>query len=356
MPTETRVGQAADLRDPVATRRILRLALGTSLSLYFSQAMAWQLSFIAPVFTLLLLALPMPAPRLKSGLGLVIVLVVPMMLGIGLLPFMAWIRPIAVLLVSLALFHLFYQTSRDGKNVLGTLLTVSISVVVAVGSVNITALPVMTVALAFNAIAGLAFVWIAFAILPDLPAEPGQLQGNAAPPPPPTPEQSRQLAWRAMVIVLPATLFMLFSPDSPGYMVVMIKLASMGQQASAEQGRKLGMSLIESTAWGGLGAIIGWNLVAMWPSLVFFSLLAALACLLFGRQIFRGPGMDPRGQMWSYALLTMMVLLVPAVSDSIVGSDANAAFWSRLWLIVVIAVYGTAAAAAFDAFWPPKGR
>jgi hypothetical protein len=56
--------------------------------------------------------------------------------------------------------------------------------------------------------------------------------------------------------------------------------------------------------------------------------------------------------MWSYALLTMVVLLVPAVSDSLGGSDANQAFWSRLWLIAIIAVYGTLVAAAVDAFKP----
>ena len=45
----------------IASVRILRLALGTALSLWFSQAVGWQMSFIAPVFTLLVLALPLPA-------------------------------------------------------------------------------------------------------------------------------------------------------------------------------------------------------------------------------------------------------------------------------------------------------
>ena len=53
---------------PLAARRILRLALGTGLSMWVSQAVAWDLSFIAPVMTLFILALPLPALSLKMGI------------------------------------------------------------------------------------------------------------------------------------------------------------------------------------------------------------------------------------------------------------------------------------------------
>jgi len=45
----------------LASLRILRMAFGTGLSLAFSQMIAWDLSFIAPIFTLLLLSLPLPS-------------------------------------------------------------------------------------------------------------------------------------------------------------------------------------------------------------------------------------------------------------------------------------------------------
>ena len=38
------------------------------------------------------------------------------------------------------------------------------------------------------------------------------------------------------------------------------------------------------------------------------------------------------------------------------GAGAGAAFWSRLFLFVLIAIYGTAAVAVFDAFWPAPAR
>ena len=56
--------------------------------------------------------------------------------------------------------------------------------------------------------------------------------------------------------------------------------------------------------------------------------------------------------MWNYALLTLIVILAPAVTDSPVSDGVG--FWSRVGLFVVIAVYGTIAVRVFDAFWPPR--
>ena len=85
-----------------------------------------------------------------------------------------------------------------------------------------------------------------------------------------------------------------------------------------------------------------------------FCLLIALACLVFGARIFQGAALHPKGSMWSYALLTMIILITPAVADSPVGGDVAASFYSRLLLFLGIAVYGTVSVAVFDAFWPRK--
>ena len=61
--------------------------------------------------------------------------------------------------------------------------------------------------------------------------------------------------------------------------------------------------------------------------------------------------MSAKGNMWMNAFLTMIVVLAPAVIDSQGGSSAGAAFYSRLILVSVAAVYGTVAVAVFNAFW-----
>jgi hypothetical protein len=62
--------------------------------------------------------------------------------------------------------------------------------------------------------------------------------------------------------------------------------------------------------------------------------------------------MHPKGAMWSYAYLTMIVVLAPAVTDGFGSDGASSAFYTRLFLFLVIAVYGSVAVAVFDAFWP----
>ena len=56
----------------VASRRILRMAVGTALGMWISQAVAWPMSFVAPLLAFVLLSLPLPArrqdgARIRSG-------------------------------------------------------------------------------------------------------------------------------------------------------------------------------------------------------------------------------------------------------------------------------------------------
>ena len=340
---------------PAAARRILRLALGTGLCLAFSQVVNWPLSFVAPVLTMFILALPLPPPGLRKGVVFVLALLAPTLLGAyALLPFLTHMRGIGILLVGLGLFFTFYYTARGGQPVLGTFMTMGLTLVTTIGSVSSELLILLVQSLGVCAAVGIVFVWIAHALLPDPPPDPALagMQKPAAPPPDPSTAGRRAL--RSLAVVFPAALAFLFMSGSPGYTVVMIKVATMGQQATADDSRTLGRSLLESTLWGGVGAIIGWNLLSIWPSLLLYTLLVALAGLIYGRWIFKGPVVHPKFQMASYAFLTMIVILAPAVLDGAGSSGAGAAFWNRLLLFVLIAVYGTLAVRVFDAFWPSK--
>jgi hypothetical protein len=155
-----------------------------------------------------------------------------------------------------------------------------------------------------------------------------------------------------MLIVLPIALIFFFSSASTSYLIVMIKVATMGQQANVDSSRSAGRSMLESTVIGGLGAIIAWQILSIWPSLFIYSLVLLLFALLAGPRIFQGQGLGPKGPMWSYAYLTLIVVLAPALTDGFGSDGAASAFYTRLFLFVVIAVYGSIAVAVFDAFWP----
>jgi hypothetical protein len=134
----------------------------------------------------------------------------------------------------------------------------------------------------------------------------------------------------------------------------MIKVSSMGQQAGLDQTRQMGKSLLYSTIIGGVGAIIGWQVLSVWPSLLMYTLLVGLGGLIMGPKIFKGPGMHPNGSTWSYGFLTMIVILAPAVLDGQTGASADAAFWSRLNMFLLATLYAIVAVFVFDTLWPAK--
>ena len=165
---------------------------------------------------------------------------------------------------------------------------------------------------------------------------------------------ARRNAMRSLSIVLPITLWFLVSAASASNMAVMIKVAAMGQEAANQKAGDAAKSLIMSTLIGGAAAVIGWNVLSIWPSLSLYTLLIALAGLVFGPRIFSGRGLQADGATWSYGFLTMIVVLAPAVLDGDFGSSADARFYDRLLMFVWATLYGVGAIYIFEAFWPKQ--
>jgi len=336
----------------VASRRILRMAVGTALGMWVSQAVAWPMSFVAPLLAFVFLSLPLPRPSIKMALAFILVLAASSFAGVVLLPFLQHARWVGIGLFVLALFHTFYFTAKGGSAALGTFMTLGLTLVAAVGSVSSVVMVEIAKWLTLCAVWAMGFVWLAHALIPDPPFSLGPVGKKPPPTAPPDLETARLRALRSMSIVLPIALLFLFSSASTSYFIVMIKVATMGQQANLDSSRTAGRSMLESTIFGGVGAIIAWQILSIWPSLLIYTLVLLLFALLVGPKIFQGSGMHSKGAMWSYAYLTMIVVLAPAVMDGFGSDGASSAFYTRLFLFVVIAVYGSVAVAVFDAFWP----
>ena len=341
----------------LASVRILRLALGTALALWFSQAAGWDMSFIAPVFTLVILSLPLPVPSFKGGIKFVLVLSLAIYASLILLPLLVYQLGAGILLLALALFWSFYYTARGGSAIVGTFATVGLSLTAAIGTKSIDGLLDLANGVSINALIGVAFIWLAHALLPDSIAQtPDQAVRPATPAAasPPDIAPARRSALRSLAIVLPVCLWVLLSSGGAAFAPVMIKVASMGQQASLAGTRQAGRSLLWSTLIGGIGAVIAWEVLSLWPSLLMYTLLIGLAGLIIGQHIFRDLGMLPEGPTWSYGYLTLIVILAPAVLDSVGGASAGPKFWDRLIMFIGATLYGVLAVYVFDAFWPER--
>lgn len=341
----------------LAQLRTLRLALGTTLCLVFSQMLGWSLSYLAPVITLSFLGLPLPALKPAAGIKFLVLLALTLGVGTWLLPLLLHYELAGLLIFSLALFWTFYFTAKGGPAVLGSLLTISLALTAGIGTVSIDALLVVIRGVIIAAVVGLLFTWLAHGLLPDARAMPATPPAGAGPrpakPAPPPRELARLRAMRSLVVVWPIVVWFMASGSSAGYVAVLIKVASMGQQATVGGTAKAAKSLLGATVIGGIGAVIGWQVLSIWPALVMYALVVTLAGLVMGKRLFAGPALSATGPMWSYGYLTMIVILAPAVMDSAGGSEAGAAFWSRLLMFAGATVYSVVAVTVFDAFFRP---
>ena len=315
--------------------------------------MNWSLSFITPVLLSMLLAIPLPGVSVKQGLAFVLALVIPIWLTTWfLLPLLTHQPMVGMLLLISGCFWCFYYSASGGSPVLGAFLTMGLAIVAAIGSDSIDSVLVVDKALTLNAIIAVAFLWIAYVLIPEKPMEAGSKPKPKVEPP--SRAEAIRSAWRSTAIVLPVIVFFLFYAGSSSYLVVMIKVASMGQQAENDKTRAVGKSLLMSTLIGGIGAVIIWNLMDVWSSLILLTLLVILSGFIMGRKIFQGQGMAPGAGVWSYAFLTMLVIVVPALMDGANGDAAGAKFFDRIAMMGWATLYGVAAVYVFDAFWRGK--
>jgi len=354
MPIDPRETSAESRRLSIASVRILRLAFGTSLSLWFSQAVGWQLSFVAPVITMLVLGLPVPALKLKSGIVFVLVMTLSLYAGMLLLPTLLHQPAVGMLLLALALYWSFYFTAKGGSALLGTFATVGIALTTAVGSISVDAVFELASSMSIATAIGVLFVWVAHALIPDSMAiaATAPMAGEKPEAPKPDLANARWSAFRSLLIVMPVAIWMLFSAASAAYVPVMLKVASMGQQATNDAARHAGRSLMLSTLIGGAGAIIGWEILSIAPTLMIYTLVVGLAGLIMGPKIFQGSAMHAQAATWSYGYLTMVVILAPAVMDSIGGDSASLKFWDRMIMFGGTTLYAVIAVYVVDAFRP----
>lgn len=356
MPTDIAIKPVAISKIDIAARRILRLSFGASFAMFVAQAIDWQLSFVSVILTVVLLALPLPAPRLKAAVIFVSKLVGVIAVSLLVLPFLDHAPMAGILLMALILFGSFYYTAMGGDQLLGTLITLGMTFLAAVASVSIEAHIELIKALALNGPMALAFVWVAHGFIPDPPPDGSVAAGGHHFSQEPDCREAIRISLRSLTIVLPVAVLLICMPTSTSYVIATFKIASIGQQTTADHSRTMGINLIESTAWGGVGGIIGWTILSACPTLVMYALVIALAGLFYGPRIFKGESMHPKGAMWQYAFVTMLVVLAPTVGSMASGTDAGDKFWFRQCYFLALAIYSWLAVTAFDAFWPKKNK
>lgn len=326
-------------RMPLPARRAFRLALATGLVTFVVHAAAIPIGYLAIIVTMVLAAAPGPPPGLKAAITLIVVIAVTMLYGMLLGPVLTYVPVAGVLLALVGVAVAAMVSSRPGGMLIGTLVTMSSTVVAVVAAQSSAAGAGIVKVIAMAFVGAIITTQVVHAVFPEDAAKPPA----AAPAPP---GASGWIALRSALIMLPPLIAALVDPAS--YIMLLMKGSQLSQQASEVSARRAASVLVSSTAMGGAVALGLWWLLGLWPGLTMLTLSLTLAVLLMARPMYGVVASRFPPDWWLNAMITAVILLGPAVGDSGTGDDIQLKMLIRLATFIALALYAALAVHLFD--------
>ncbi len=310
-------------------RAVLRLALAVALAVGLANALAWPVSFFAPILVVTALAaglVPSPAQGVKLLALVGALLVVGQWLALCLLPYASAFLPLLLLL----LFLIQYAGLRGASSLLVMVSLVALLVMPLIGMAEGAAMPVVAGGIWCSLLAALLCIWLSDALV-----------GRGGPLPVPVvkakavvseDELFRRALLKAGLIAPVLVAFYLFQLTSQ--LVVLIFVAILLPLPDARAGLQTSKGVLLANLLGGAVAVVAFQLLVLAPFLPMLVLLMTLAALYFGPKIFAG---GAASAVYSTALNT--ALLLSCKSTGVIGDDPNQALWVRLAQIGMAVLY-----------------
>jgi len=317
-----------------ADKAVLRLAIGLALAVLLAYGLALPSPFVLCVMTVLLLSKPGPPIPLLKGLVVALLVAAVLAAGVLMVPLLEHYASVALLLTALLLYAVFFVGLQSGSP-LAIVVAIALTVIPVAGVVDQALVPTLGTAIALGLGVGVLVGSLAHALFPD------EADSIARPAPPAVAAQAaRWRAAQATLVVMPVLVLALIHPAF--YLSAIIKSVLLGQQAGATGARSAGRVLVGSTLAGAGMAAVAWFGLAVLPILWMLVLWMAAAALWSGPRLFglKASALPP--SFWSNALVTMLILLGPAIEDSVVGKDVGHASLVRVTLFVALALYAWA--------------
>ena len=324
----------------VAARRVFRVALTMALALAVAYGAALPLPFIAPLLALTVALIPGPPMAVKGLLGLSAVMLLTLGLGLLIAPLLEHYPLVGVLTVAVGLYSSAYVSVSQGKALVGTLLTVGLTIIPAAGIYSFALAVAVIQALVLGMGLAIVCLWLVYPLFPE---EPGAVTEKAVHQ---SPVQANWIALRVALIVLPPFLFALTNPSL--YLKLIMKSVLLGQQGSIVSARTAGRELLGSTFLAGVVAMLFWGLLKLSPTLWMFFLWMLLFGIGFAAKIYGLLATRYSPSFWQNTAVTMLILLGSAVQDSANGNDVYSAFATRMGLFVAVTLYAWAAVSLLD--------
>ncbi|MGZ8225616.1 MAG: hypothetical protein ACXWT3_03120 [Methylococcaceae bacterium] len=308
------------------------MAIGLGLAVLAAYGLALRAPFLVCVMAVIVLCKPgPPMPFLKA---VVIALVLAALLAAGALmvPILENYALTGVLLTGAVLYGLFFWGLRSG-NPLTMILLISFLLIPVVGVADQALIPMIIAPIALGIGVGALVNSVSHAFFP-VTCGPAK-KGGALPPI--SRDTASWIALRGTLVVVPVFVLALTNPSF--YLAAIMKTVALGQQAGATNARSAGVELVGSTLMGSWMAAVVWIGLSLWPNLWMLMLWIVASVLWAGARLFGVKTTAFSPSFWSNALVTMLILLGPAIEDSANGKDVFKASAVRVFLFVGVALY-----------------
>jgi hypothetical protein len=315
-----------------ADKAALRLTLGLGLAVLIAYGFALPMPFVVCLMSILVLCKPGPPLPLTKGLVIAAILAAMVASGVLMVPLLEHYAWSGILLTGTILYGIFFF-GHVRANPLTMVLVISFALIPVAGVADQAIVGKLSTTLAVGLLTGALVSGVSNAFFPDPPA----LTANRPAPASASHEAASWIAMRATVIVMPVFVLALTNPSF--YVAAIMKTVALAQQAGEVEARFAGSELVGSTLMGALVAAVVWLGLSLHPSLWMLALWMMGAALWAGSGIFRTRSTSFRPSFWSNALITMLILLGPAIEDSANGKSVIEASAVRTALFVAVALY-----------------
>ncbi|MHA2707827.1 DUF2955 domain-containing protein [Vibrio owensii] len=312
--------------DNATQRRILRFTIGVGLAVFLAAWINWQLAFVAPVFTAKFLV---DKPNLHRETIYELLLALIATMGLGLLLSGGITQYPIVLLIAVGLMIAWgYYLFTDPKwNLFATILLIAVLMLPFMAINN----PAISVVLASGlAISGAVSVAIFALVHINLPEPDSEFAGYAAPPI--GKEQRWHASFRAMLISFPVVCFFFVFQISEALLTMMF-VALLSLMITSEKSVKLSAFLIISNGIGGILAILAFSILAIVPSIFFYTAFIALLAVLIGKKIYT---VREKAPIFATAFSTLLVLIGSTLMSS---GDIDSNTFIRIFQLVLVGTY-----------------
>jgi hypothetical protein len=332
-----------------ADKAVLRLGVGLGLSVLIAYGFALQMPFAVCVVAVLVLCKPGPPIPFLKGAVMAVVIAGLLVAGVLMVPVLEHYPVTGVVLTGALLYAVFFAGARRA-NPLTVILVMAFTLIPVAGVAEQALTTVLSVAVGLGLGIGVLVNGFSHALFPDPPG-PAKI---APAPASVSSETASRKALQATVVVLPVFVLALTNPAL--YFAAVLKTVTLGQQASSTNARTAGHELVGSTLMGAWMAALVWFGLSLRPNLWMLMLWTVAAALWAGAKLFGIRPTSASPSFWSNALVTMLILLGPAIEDAAVGKDVYKASLTRVSLFIAVALYGWATVWALERWRAPRSR